>query len=63
MAMPRNEIDMAAAIDISRGRRPRRSMKKSEPAVANMKSTAMAVERIWDGSSGSPTLLWRTRGR
>ena len=36
MAMPRNEMAMAAAIDISRGRRPRRSMKKSEAAVANM---------------------------
>ena len=46
MAMPRNEMAIAAAIDISNGRRPRRSMNKSEPAVANIKSTAMAVERI-----------------
>ena len=63
MAMPRNETAMAAAMDISRGRRPSRSMKKSEAAVANMYSTAMQVDRMWEGSSGRPTLLCRTRGR
>lgn len=48
---------IAAAIDMSSGRRPRRSMKKSEAAVANMYRTAMPVDRMCDASSGSPTLL------
>ena len=63
MAMPSMAMDCAAAIDIKRGLRPSRSIKNTDAAVANMKSTAFPVARTRDASSGKPTLLCKTRGR
>ena len=63
MAMPRKARAWAAAMDMSRGRRPSFSMKRREAAVANMKQMAFPVARRHDASFDNPTLLCRTRGR
>ena len=63
MEMPTMAMDWAAAMDIRSGLRPRRSMKKTQAPVANMKSTATPVDKRREASSGRPTLLWRTSGK